>query len=110
MERKTRLGDWVYIKKGHEVVGWHFLEWSKGKDWFYFKQNEFVYDTDSDGEDLYDSYRYMVTGWQYLEKDGKKNWFYFHPKNGNLLKIGKDQIYLIRLIIIIFNNNKLKNI
>ena len=87
--RQTHLG-WVYVKKGHYVVGWHYLKWSKGEDWFYFKEDRFPYAVDSDGEDMYDTDIYMVTGWQYLEKDGKKNWFYFDPVNGNLLKVGKD--------------------
>jgi len=87
--RKTEHG-WVYVKKGHQVVGWHYLDWSKGKDWFYFKRYEWVIGLDSNDEELYDFYIYMVTGWQYLEKDGQKNWFYFDPKNGNLLKVGKD--------------------
>ena len=46
------------------LKGWQELEWSQGKDWFYFNAEGF-----------------SVTGWQNLERNGTVHTFYFLPEN-----------------------------
>ena len=58
---------WTYLVDGKTVKKWNYLEWSQGKNMFYF---------DEDG--------IMVVGWQKLEWDGGINWFYFYPENGSM--------------------------
>jgi beta-lactamase superfamily II metal-dependent hydrolase len=59
---------WTYLVKGKTLKGWQYLDWSRGKSWFYF-----------------DDGGIMVTGWQELNWRGGYNWFYFDKKNGNML-------------------------
>ena len=58
----------TYIKSGITVKGWQNLEWTGGKDWFYFNQDGI-----------------MLVGWQELEMSGELHWFYFDKTNGNML-------------------------
>lgn len=59
---------WKYRKSdGSFVIGWAQLDWSKGKNWFYF---------DKDG--------YMFTGWL---KDNN-TWYYLNPETG-VMELGK---------------------
>ena len=50
------------------MKGWQNLEWTGGKDWFYFNQDGI-----------------MLVGWQELEMSGELHWFYFDKTNGNML-------------------------
>ena len=52
------------------VTGWNELNWSGGKNWFYF--------------DLKNGN--MLTGWQTLEWNGGKNTFYFMPDTGIMVQ------------------------
>ena len=58
----------TYIKSGITVKQWQNLEWSGGKDWFYFNQDGI-----------------MLVNWQELEMSGEMHWFYFDKINGNML-------------------------
>ena len=58
------IDKWTYIKNGKMLKGWQELEWSQGKDWFYFNAEGF-----------------SVTGWQNLERNGTVHTFYFLPEN-----------------------------
>lgn len=58
----------IYIENGKTIKGWKELEWTKGKDWFYFN-NEGL----------------MVIGMQKLERLGNINWYYFDEQNGNMV-------------------------
>ena len=58
----------VYLEAGITVKEWKNLEWSGGKDWFYFNEDGI-----------------MLVGWQELEYSGEKKWFYFDKTNGNML-------------------------
>ena len=59
---------WSYVyEDGTYAVGWNQLEWSGGKDWFYFDKNGI-----------------MCTGWYY--DDGFKKWYYLDPENGTMQK------------------------
>jgi glucan-binding YG repeat protein len=76
------------------VKGWNELNWSGGKNWFYFGTdgimktgwqkldwtggNHWFYFDKTDG--------YMVTGWQQLSWSGGKSWFYFQPTHGYLIQ------------------------
>ena len=59
---------WTYLVKGKTLKEWQNLDWSGGKNWFYF-----------------DAGGIMVTGWQELNWSGGYNWFYFDKTNGNML-------------------------
>jgi glucan-binding YG repeat protein len=52
------------------LTGWQELEWSGGKNWFYFDKNKGT----------------LLSGWQELEWSGGKDWFYFDPMNGYLIQ------------------------
>ena len=62
-------GRWYQFEDGTYAVGWNQLEWSKGKDWFYFNENGI-----------------MCTGW-YWDKD-LKAWYYLDPATGIMHKNG----------------------
>ena len=80
----------TYLESGITVKGFKNLEWSGGKDWFYFDEDgimltgwqelesgvgkKWFYFDKKDG--------IMLTGWQQLEWSGGVNWFYFYPVNG----------------------------
>ena len=59
---------WTYLVKGKTLKDWQYLDWSRGKNWFYF-----------------DAGGIMATGWQELNWSGGYNWFYFDKINGNML-------------------------
>jgi len=85
---------WTYLIKGKTVKGWQFLNWSRGKNWFYFddggimatgwqeldwsKGHNWFYFDKEDG--------YMLTGWQTLDWRGGKDIFYFMPDNGTMVE------------------------
>ena len=53
------------------------MNWSQGKDWFYFN---------NDG--------IMLTEWQELvDLEGNSNWFYFDKRNGNMLTGWKNLLW-----------------
>ena len=58
----------IYLQAGRTVKEWQNLEWTGGKDWFYFNEDGI-----------------MLVGWQELESSGEKKWFYFDKTNGNML-------------------------
>ena len=65
----VKVGDkWRYVKNGAYIYKWQYLEWSKGKNWFYFN---------SKGD--------MVTGWRQLRWSGGEDWFYFDPISGAMV-------------------------
>ena len=85
---------WTYLEKGKTIKGWRELNWSGGKNWFYFNNdgimvigwqelswsggiNWFYFDKTNGN---------MVTGWQNLDWTGGKHWFYFIPENGTLVQ------------------------
>lgn len=51
------------------LTGWHQLDWSQGKDWFYF-----------------DEHGAMQTGTIKIELDGIENVLVLDDKNGNMIK------------------------
>ena len=59
---------WTYLAKGKTLKEWKYLDWSGGKNWFYFNAGGV-----------------MVTGWQELNWSGGHNWFYFDKENGCML-------------------------
>ncbi len=59
---------WTYLEKGILVKGWKQLDWSKGKNWFYF---------DEEG--------IMLIGWQQLEWKEELHWYYFDKDNGYMV-------------------------
>ena len=61
-------GKKTYLKSGRTVKEWQNLEWTGGKDWFYFNQDGI-----------------MLVGWQDLETAGQLQTFYFDKTNGNML-------------------------
>lgn len=61
-------GKWTYLVKGKTAKDWQFLDWSGGKNWFYFDEGGI-----------------MATGWQKLNWSGGYNWFYFDKENGSML-------------------------
>jgi len=85
---------WTYLVKGKTVKGWQYLNWSRGKNWFYFDDNgimatgwqeldwskghNWFYFDKEDG--------YMLTGWQTLDWRGGKDIFYFMPDNGTMVE------------------------
>ena len=54
------------------MLKWQELDWSKGKDWFYFNN--------TNGN--------MLKGWQELDWSGGRNTFYFNTGNGAMVKNG----------------------
>lgn len=59
---------WSYqYEDGTYAVSWNQLDWSGGKDWFYFNENGI-----------------MLTGW-YFDK-GFEKWYYLDPENGTMQK------------------------
>lgn len=86
---------WLYFEEGRSLKGWKKLDWSEGKDWFFFdgdgimatgwqdlldlevKLNRFYFD-ERNGN--------MLTGWQNLSWSGGRNIFYFMPDNGRMLR------------------------
>ena len=75
LEPNSSVNGWLswcdkktYLESGITVKEWKYLEWTGGKDWFYFNQDGI-----------------MLTGWQELEWAGGKNIFYFDLNNGNML-------------------------
>ena len=83
---------WLYFKEGNSLKGWQKLDWSQGKDWFYFN-NDGIMLTGwqkldwSQGNDwfYFNKDGAMLTGWQNLLWSGGRNTFYFMPDSGRML-------------------------
>ena len=87
-------GKKTYLKSGRTVKEWQNLEWTGGKDWFYFNQDGIMLvgfqDLEMAGQ-LQTFYfdktnGNMLTGFQQLEWSGGINWFYFYPLAGYMAK------------------------
>ena len=84
----------TYLDAGRTVKEFNYLEWSGGKDWFYFNEDGIMLvgwqELEMEGGmhmfyfDLTNGN--MLTGWQELEWSGGKNWFYFYPTNGFMVQ------------------------
>ena len=75
------------------LTGWHQLDWSQGKDWFYFDENGAMvtglHQLDwSQGKDwfYFDEHGAMQTGTIKIELDGIENVLVLDDKNGNMIK------------------------
>ena len=83
---------WTYLKKGKTLKEWQFLDWSSGKNWFYFDAGGIMatgwQELDRNGGHYwfyFDKEKgYMLTGWQTLDWSGGKDIFYFMPDNGTM--------------------------
>lgn len=83
---KGSKGWWYEYADGSYAVGWKYLPWSQGTNWFYFDKNGWmcvgwIYDN---GCWYYCDPKTgaMVTGWQTLKWSGGTDLFYFEPVAG----------------------------
>ena len=80
----------TYLESGITVKGFKNLEWTGGKDWFYFDEDGIMLTGWQELESISGKKWFyfdkrdgiMLTGWQQLEWSGGVNWFYFYPVNG----------------------------
>lgn len=83
---KGEKGWWYEYADGTYAVGWKYLPWSKGTNWFYFDKSGWmctgwIYD----GGCWYycdPKTGAMVTGWKKLKWSGGTDLFYFEPVSG----------------------------
>lgn len=79
-------GWWYEYADGSYAIGWKYLPWSQGQNWFYFNKDGWmctgwIYD----GGCWYycdPKTGAMVTGWQKLKWSEGEDWFYFEPVAG----------------------------
>ena len=83
---------WLYFKEGNSLKGWQKLDWSQGKDWFYFNSDGIMLTgwqrlDWSQGNDwfYFNHDGVMLTGWRNLLWSGGRNTFYFMPDSGRML-------------------------
>ena len=83
---------WLYFKEGNSLKGWQKLDWSQGKDWFYFNSDGIMLTgwqrlDWSQGNDwfYFNHDGVMLTGWHNLLWSGGRNTFYFMPDSGRML-------------------------